>query len=174
MKFALNILLLTLSQNGEIWTNHVCVCVVIVWVCVFPVWVSNVQGDVYTYLYPYAALHSCTIVMLIHLIPEPLTLWLRIRLHVQLIRNVQIVETVHDIGGINGRPFCGQHRIVTARRRRTKKRGELMYLFRLCVWPCSPYPYLAKFVHIRTMRFLTCTSIDLGSRLKLKKPNLNR
>lgn len=75
--------------------------------CVFPVWVSNVQGDVYTYLYPYAALHSCTIVMLIHLIPEPLALWLRIRLHVQLIRNVQIVETVHDIGGINGRPFCG-------------------------------------------------------------------
>lgn len=60
--------------------------------------------------------------MLIHLIPEPLALWLRIRLHVQLIRNVQIVETVHDIGGINGRPFCGQHRIVTARRRRTKKR----------------------------------------------------
>lgn len=45
--------------------------------------------------------------MLIHLIPEPLTLWLRIRLHVQLVGNVQIIKTVHYICGINGRPLCG-------------------------------------------------------------------
>lgn len=50
MKFALNILLLTQSQNGEIWTNRVCIG----FVHMCHVWVSNVHGDAYTYLCPYA------------------------------------------------------------------------------------------------------------------------